>query len=89
MKSIEQRRCVQASHAVGGIGLDGRAQLVQVAVDAGRIQQQSIARRRDGIFTESGAQHVDGEIEQTARAGDVLLRPQHRHRPIARQRLGP
>src|SRR5207237_9815429 len=60
---------------------------VEVAIEAGRIQQKAMTCGGDGVLAERGTQDVNGEIEQTARAGDVLLRPQHRHRPIARERL--
>jgi hypothetical protein len=89
MKSVEQRSGVQPGNAIGGVRIDGRAQLVQVAAGARRIEEQPITRGRNCVFAERGAENVDGKIEQPARAGQIALGPQHRHRAVAGQWLRP
>ena len=89
MKSIEQRRGVKTCDLIRCIRFDRGPQLLEIAAHARRIQQQSIAGRRDCFVTERRAQYVHSEIEQTPRAGRVLFRPEHRHRPLARERLRP
>ena len=89
MEAVEQRTGVERTTRSTSSAVDGRAEVVQVAADARRIEEQSVAGGRDGAVAERGAEDVHREVEQPARAGRVLLRPEQRHRAVARERLRP
>src|SRR5580765_3130618 len=89
METIEQRSGVESSDAIAGFRFYRCAQIVEVAAHARGIEEQTVASGRDRVLAECDAENVDGEVEQPARAGQILFRPQHRHRPVARQRLRP
>src|SRR4051812_48679373 len=89
MKSIQQRGGVKSRDAIRSILIDSLAKIEQIAVCSRRIEQQSIASRRDRLLTERGTQNVNCEVEQPACTGEILLRPKHRHRLVARDRLRP
>src|SRR4051812_1536049 len=78
MKSIEQRGGVKSRDAIRCVLIDSLAEIEQIAVCSRRIEQQSIARRRDRLLAERGTQNMNCEVEQTACTGEVLLGPKHR-----------
>src|SRR5258705_8299628 len=89
MEAVEQRTGVEADDALRVAGGDRCAQVVEIAGDVGRLEEQSVARRGDGVVAERGAEDVDREVEQTSRARRVLLRPEQRQRAVAREWLRP
>jgi hypothetical protein len=89
VESVQQRTRVELDHPVRFARGDRSAELVQVAPHDGRVQQESVARRRNRAFAERGPQDVDGEVEQPAGIGHVTLGPEQRHRPVTRDGLRP
>src|SRR4051794_27639180 len=89
MEAVEQRSAVEMDDALDVAGGERDAQVVEIAGDACRLEEKTVARRRDGVVAERGTKHVHREIEQSPRACRVLLRPEQRQRPVASEGLRP
>jgi hypothetical protein len=76
VEPVQQRAGVEPHDALVVARHDRGPQLVQVAAQAGRVEEEPIVGRDDRAVAERRAQHVDREIEQAAGAGHIALGPE-------------
>jgi hypothetical protein len=89
VEAVQQRPRVGVDDRLQVVGRHRYAELVEVAAQPGRIEEQGVARRGDCSLSECRAQDVHRQVEQPAGVGRVPLRPEQRHGAVARQRLRP
>jgi hypothetical protein len=75
VKPVQQRSGVELHDTLRHVGRDRGAQLMQVAREAGGIQQQAVASGDDRLVAQCGAEHVDRQIEQPAAPRIIPLGP--------------